>query len=192
MTAYYLSLFFLASLHLAKAQTTVHSSPDKSLRAIILPVGKKGYEETESRIEIRSASGKTLRWKSFASYDGEHGMGVSHAEWTADSLFFVFNVYSSGGHQPWRRYTYFYSRSGNRFYSLDDYIGPVTSDFTIEGRNVLKTTRFNVQAKNEKEPVRVNLGRLTATIRAGRSRRLIFSRLLKLWFLQQRWTNRAA
>src|SRR5215813_977251 len=152
----------LSSLHLAEAQTTAHLSPDKSLRAIIIPVGKKGYEGTESRIEIRSASGKTLRWKSFASYDGEHGMGLNHAEWTANSLFFVFNVDSSGGHQPWRRYTYFYSRSENRFYGLDDYIGPVTSDFTIEGRNVLKTTRFNVQAKNEKEPIGVNLGRLMA------------------------------
>ncbi len=54
MTIYYLSLFFLASLHLAEAQTTVHSSPDKSLRAVILPVGKKGYEGTESRMEIRT------------------------------------------------------------------------------------------------------------------------------------------
>jgi hypothetical protein len=35
---------------------------------------------------------------------------------------------------------------------LDDYIGPAPSDFTIEGRNMLKTTRFNFQAKNEKEP----------------------------------------
>ena len=164
MTVYYLSLLFLASVHLAEAQTTVHSSPDKSLRAIIIPVGKKGYEGTESRIEIRSASGETLRWKSFASYDGGHGMGVNHAEWTPNSLFFVFNVDSSGGHQPWRRATYFYSRSENRFYSLDDYIGPVTSDFSLEGRGVLKTTRFNFQAKNEKEPVRVNLARL----RSGR------------------------
>src|SRR5215813_11175538 len=152
----------LSSLRLAEAQTKVHSAPDKSLRAIILPVGKKGYEGTESRIEIRSSSGKTLRWKSFASYDGEHGMGVNHAEWTPNSLFFVFNVDSSGGHQPWHCATYFYSRSENRFYSLDDYIGSVTSDFIIEGRNVLKTTRFNFQAKNEKETVRVNLARLMA------------------------------
>ena len=162
MTIYYLSFFFLTSLHLAGAQTTAHSSPDKSLRAIIIPVGKKGYEATESRIEIRSSSGKTLRWKSFASYDAEHGMGVNHAEWTPNSLFFVFNVGSSGGHQPWHSATYFYSRSENRFYSLDNYIGPVTSDFTIEGRDVLKMTRFNFQAKNEKEPVRVNLARLMA------------------------------
>ena len=162
MTAYCLSLLFLASLHLAEAQTAIHSSPDKSLRAIIIPVGKKGHEGMESRIEIRSASGKTLRWRSFASYDGERGMGVNRAEWTANSLFFVFNVDSSGGRQPWRRATYFYSRGENRFYSLDDYIGPVTSDFTLEGRDVLKTTRFNFQAKNEKEPVRVNLVRLTS------------------------------
>jgi len=145
--------------HLAEAQTTIHSSPDNSLRAVIIPVGKKGNEGTESRVEIRSATGETLGWKSFASYDGEHGIGVNHAEWTADGQFFVFNVASSAGHQPWRRATYFYSRGENRFYSLDDYIGPVTSDFTIEGRNVVKTTRFNFEAKNEKELVRVNLGR---------------------------------
>jgi hypothetical protein len=111
--------------------------------AVIIPVGKKGNEGTESRVEIRSATGETLGWKSVASYDGEHGIGVNHAEWTADGQFFVFNVASSAGHQPWRRATYFYSRDENRFHSLDDYIGPVTSDFTIEERNVVKTTRFN-------------------------------------------------
>jgi hypothetical protein len=58
--------------HLAEAQTTVHSSPDESLRAVISPVGKKGDEEPESRVDILSATGETLRWKSFASYDGEH------------------------------------------------------------------------------------------------------------------------
>jgi hypothetical protein len=152
----------LASLQPTEAKTTVYSSPDKSLRAAIIPVGKRGYEATESRIEIRSASGRTLRWKSFASYDGAHGMGVGHAEWTADGLFFVFNVNSSGGHQPWHVGAYFYSRDENRFYSLDDYIGPVTSDFTIERRDVVKTTRFNFEAKNETEPVRVNLGKLMA------------------------------
>jgi hypothetical protein len=152
----------LAIPHFAGAQTTVHSSPDKSLRAVIIPAGKKGNEETESRVEIRSATGETLRWKSFTSCDGEHGMEVNHADWTADSQFFVFNVDSSGGHQPWHLGTYFYNRSENRFYSLDDYIGPVTSDFTIEGRNVVKTTRFNFEAKNEREPVRVDLGRLMA------------------------------
>ena len=58
--------------HLAEAQSTVHSSPDESLRAVIAPVGKKGDEEPESRVDILSATGETLRWKSFAFYDGEH------------------------------------------------------------------------------------------------------------------------
>jgi len=148
--------------HLAEAQTTIHSSPDESLRAVITHAGKKRGEEPESRVEILSATGETLRWKNFASYDGEHLMGVNHAEWTADGQFFVFNVDSSDGHQPWRHATYFYSRGENSFYNLGDYVGPVTSDFTIEGWNVVKTTRFNFEAKNEKESVRVNLGKLVA------------------------------
>jgi hypothetical protein len=148
--------------HLAEAQTTVPASPDDSLRAVITHVGKKGDEEPERRVEILSATGETLRWKSFASYDGEHGMGVNHAEWTADGQFFVFNVDSSDGNQPWGRATYFYSRGENSFYNLDDSVGPVTPDFTIEGRNVVKTTRLNFEAKNEKELVRVNLGGLVA------------------------------
>ena len=155
----------LAFLQSPGAKTEAYPSPDRSLRALramVIPVGKRGHEGAESRIEIRNASGRTLRWKNFASYDGEHGMGVGHAEWTADGLFFVFNVGSSGGHQPWHCGIYFYNCSENRFYSLDDYIGPVTSDFTIEGRNVVKTTRFNFETKNEKDLVRVNLGKLMA------------------------------
>ena len=152
-------VLLLAGLQPAEAKTNVYSSPDKSLRAVILPACKKG---TESRVEIRDASGKTLRWKSFASNDCEHGQGVDHAEWTADSQFLVFNVGSSGGHQPWHVGTYFYNRDENRFYGLDDYIGPVTSDFTIERRDVVKTTRLNFESKNETEPVRVDLGKLMA------------------------------
>ena len=57
---------------MAEAQTTLHSSPDESLRAVIPPVDKKGDEEPESPVDILSATGKPLRWKSFASYDGEH------------------------------------------------------------------------------------------------------------------------
>jgi hypothetical protein len=58
--------------HLAEAQTTVPSSPDESLRAGAATAGKKGDQEPESRVDILSATGETLRWKSFASYNGEH------------------------------------------------------------------------------------------------------------------------
>jgi hypothetical protein len=62
--------------HLAEAQTTVPSSPDESLRAGGATVGKKGDEEPENRVDILSATGETLRRKSFASYDEGHRLGA--------------------------------------------------------------------------------------------------------------------
>ena len=157
-----LLLFVLASASslTALAGGKVHPSPDGALRAVVIPVGKEGFEEQESRVEIRDARGRILRWRSFASADGEHGRGVNHAGWTADGQFFVFNAYSSGGHQPWNLATFFYSRKENRFYRLDDFVGPVTSDFRLEGRSTLSTTRFNFGSKDEREPVRVRLRNL--------------------------------
>ena len=142
------------------AQEKVYESPDHARRAVIIPVGKKGFENQESRIEIRAADGRLWRWRSFASADGEHGQGVLHSAWTSDGQFFVFNAPSSGGHQPWNLATYFYSRGENRFYHLDDFIGAVTADFTLEGQDTVRTTRFNFAKQKEKEPVTMKLSRL--------------------------------
>ena len=162
----FLALAFLLSIaRSAQAQTTLFTSHDKSTVALILSVGKKGHESAESRIEIRNVEGRTLRWKSFVSRDGAHGMGVNHAEWTLDDNFFVFNADSSGGHQPWRSATYFYNRKVNRFFCLGDFIGPVTSDFELIGRSLLKTTRFNFKTQVEHESVSVNLSKLTSQAR---------------------------
>lgn len=148
-------------------QNRIYYSPDRALSAIVIPVGKKGFEEQESRIEIRDGAKTLLRWRSFASSDGEHGRGVYHAQWTADGQFFVFNAPSSGGHQPWNLATYFYSRKRNRFYSLDDFIGPATSDFTLQGRNSLKITRMNFERKLQKETVRVRLENVEGAAQRG-------------------------
>src|SRR5437660_4623714 len=78
----------------------------RGARAKVMAVGKSG----ESRIEIRLSNGKLVRWRSFASPDGEHGKVVGHAEWTADAQFFVFSTSNTGGHQPWSWTTYIYSR----------------------------------------------------------------------------------
>jgi hypothetical protein len=59
--------------HLAEAQATVHSSPDKYLRAVVPPVGKKGDEEPESRVEIPSSTGETLRRKALPPTIGSMG-----------------------------------------------------------------------------------------------------------------------
>jgi len=146
-----------ASVH---AQSQTYNSPDKRLRGIVVTLGEKGYKNSESRVEIRTPNGRVLRYRSFSSPDGEHGEGVDRAEWSADGQFFVFNTSSSGGHQPWHIPTYFYSRKRNRFFSLDDYIGPVTSDFKIGKRNMVSTTRFNFKQNREKEPITVRLDNL--------------------------------
>ena len=154
----------------ASAQNRIFPSPDQRLRAVIIPVGKTGFETQESRIEIRDARGRLLRWRSFASADGEHGRGVRRAAWTADGQFFVFNADSSGGHQPWNLPVFFYSRGENRFYSLDDFVGPITSDFALAGRNTVVTTRFNFEKNEEKEAIRVRLHNLRGRpSRAGRT-----------------------
>ncbi len=159
-----LAILFLSATGIsALAQNKIHESPDKSLRAVIVPVGNKGYESEESRVEIRTSHGRLLRWRNFASSDGQHGGGVDHAEWSSDGQFFIFNVSSSGGHQPWHVATYFYSRRSNKIYSLDAFVGSITSDFKLEERNTVVTTRFNFDKMEEKEFVKVRLQNLRAS-----------------------------
>lgn len=54
-------------------------------------------------MQIREASGHVRLIRDETSGDGSHGYGVVHAEWTADSQFFVVGTVASGGHQPWAR-----------------------------------------------------------------------------------------
>lgn len=153
----------LAVLGLAQsafAQTAIYRSPDHQLKALVIPVGSPGFEKQESKVEIRNVTGRLIRWRSFASDDGQHGRGVEKAAWTPDSRFFVFSTQSSGGHQPWNWATYFYSQVTNKFYRLDDYVGPITSSFELAEPNRLKTTRYNFGSKTEREPVTVRLERL--------------------------------
>jgi hypothetical protein len=142
-----LALFF--SSVAAVGQSKSYESPSKAIRALIVPVGSKGHENSESRIEIRSSAGRLLRYLDFVSADHNHGEGVGHAQWTSNGRFFVFITSSSGGHQPWHVATYFYSVAHNRFYSLDARVGPIVSDFTLQG-DVLVTTRMGATIDDPK------------------------------------------
>ena len=102
-------------------EPTRYESPDKRVIAIVAPVGKsKGFESYESRVELRSRSGKLLAQRDYSSKDGEHGYCVTNATWTPDSQFFVFSLENSGGHSPWHSPIEFYSRAKNKILSLDD------------------------------------------------------------------------
>lgn len=164
-----LTLMFSWSVAHAAGKVKTYICSRGVLLAAVVPVGKKGFEDQESRVEIRSADGRRISWKSFSSRDGEHGWGVNHAAWTGDGQFFIFNTSSSGGHQPWSLPIYFYSLRQNRFYKLDSFVGPITSDFILQGRNTIRATRLNFVTRDDKERVRVRLDRLRLRIEESAS-----------------------
>ena len=97
-----------------------YESPDKSIVAIVFPVGKPEVKGYESRVELRSKSGELLTQREYLSTDGQHGYSVYKAAWTPDSSFFVYSLVNSGGHQPWHSPVEFYTRSDEKIFSLDD------------------------------------------------------------------------
>ncbi|MEW5744534.1 MAG: hypothetical protein AB1805_03720 [Nitrospirota bacterium] len=103
-----------------------YRSPDGRLRALVIDVGKDRTGLPESRIEIRKTNGALVFEKDYSSPDGSHGWVVASATWTPDSMFFVFGMYSSGGHQPWQNPVNFYSRRHKRVFSLNKYVGTIT------------------------------------------------------------------
>jgi hypothetical protein len=66
---------------------------------------------------------------------------------------------SSGGHQPWHRPTYIYSRSARAFFALDDYVGAVTSDFEVTG-DTIAVSRLTAGSSGADERVVFALSRL--------------------------------
>jgi hypothetical protein len=84
-----LTLMFPWSLAHVAGKIKTYTCSHGVLQAVVVPVGKKGFEDQESRVEIRSADGRRVRRKSFSSSDGEHGWGVNHAAWSGDGQFFI-------------------------------------------------------------------------------------------------------
>ncbi len=106
---------------LADSTTGVIVSPDGVLRAVIIPVDReKGFAANESRVEIRDRDGKLLIKEDYSSRDGDQGYRVQEGQWTSDSQFFVYDTASSGGHQPYRAPTFFYSRPNNRIRNIEE------------------------------------------------------------------------
>lgn len=95
-------------------------SPDRTLRAEVIPRGKAKLRDSESRVDVRTKTYKLRARRDFSSSDHEHGYGVVQAEWTPDSQFFVFCLTNSGGHSPMHTPVVFYSRRENEFHILDD------------------------------------------------------------------------
>lgn len=69
---------------------------------------------------IRGADDKLLCTEDYFSSDGDHGYKVEKGRSTPDSLFFLYNTTSSGGHQAWHSPTFFYSRRSNAIRNLEE------------------------------------------------------------------------
>jgi len=111
-------------------------SPDGKLVALVIHVGKEaGFENYESRGELRTKKGSLLCPADYSSEDSEHGYGVAKAAWTPDAQFFVYSLQSSGGHSPWHTPVQFYNRRQNKILSLDDVLGDSIAypEFSIKG-----------------------------------------------------------
>ena len=135
-----------------------YKSPDGGLRVVITPVSKSCPED---RLVIRKRNGALFYRKDFSSSDCEHGDNIVRGEWSPDSQFFVFNVESTGGHQPGHRPVFFYSRNENKLYRLENYIGYIVAqDFTLEAPHIIKTEKQKIIGGMEGVTIKVNLSQI--------------------------------
>jgi hypothetical protein len=129
----------------AKQETDRFVSPDGKLVAVVIHVGKEaGFENYESRVELRTKEGSLLCPADYSSEDSEHGYGVARAAWTPDSQFFVYSLQSSGGHSPWHTPVQFYNRRQNKILSLDSALGDSIAypEFSIRKPDEITVTLY--------------------------------------------------
>jgi hypothetical protein len=140
----------------------IYPSPDKTLRALVLPVEADLHAtpDMESRVVIRSVDGKLLTSKDYSSPRGANGYYVAHARWSPDSQFFVFSTASSGGHSPWSFPTWVFSREKNLIVSFNKMIAdnPTTSEeFKFSGPHTVTATTWEKPGSDNRIPVVVDL-----------------------------------
>jgi hypothetical protein len=141
----------------------VFVSPDKALRATVVPVDVSLYAspDMESRVVIRSRAGDTLTSQDYSSPRGTNAYYVDHAKWSPDSQFFVYSMSSSGGHSPWSFPIMVYSRKQKRIAKFSDMIGgapTLSGEFGFSGPHTLDATTWKqTGALDDKVPVSVNL-----------------------------------
>ena len=155
----FLALFCISVMCAQRRQE--FKSPDGQVRAIVNNIFDE-YGQHESKIHILNNKGKTIFDTSFVSKDTQHGFGIIHTGWTADSKFFVFAIMSSGGHQPWHFPILAYYVPGRYVLDFDRLVGAVTSDFKLSPPDSLKT-KILKNANIDGEDIIIKLSDLVKT-----------------------------
>jgi hypothetical protein len=141
----------------------VFVSPDKELRAVVLPVDVSLYAtpDMESRVVIRTRTGDTITAKDYSSPRGANGLYVVEGKWSPDSQFFVYSMSSSGGHSPWSYPIMVFSRKQKRIAAFSDMIGgkpTLSAEFKFAGPHTLDAFTWKEAGNlDDKVPVSVNL-----------------------------------
>jgi hypothetical protein len=141
----------------------VFVSPDKELRAVVLPVdiSLDTTPDMESRVVIRTRSGDTITSKDYSSPRGANGLYVVEARWSPDSQFFVYSMSSSGGHSPWSYPIMVFSRQQKRIAAFSDMIDgkpTLSANFKFTGPHTLDAFTWKEAGNlDDKVPVSVNL-----------------------------------
>jgi hypothetical protein len=141
----------------------VFVSPDKELRAVVLPVDVSLYvtPDMESRVVIRTRGGDTISAKDYSSPRGMNGLYVVEAKWSRDSQFFVYSMSSSGGHSPWSYPIMVFSRHQKRIAAFSDMIDgkpTLSADFKFTGPHTLDAFTWKAAGNLEdKVPVSIDL-----------------------------------
>jgi hypothetical protein len=141
----------------------VYVSPDKALRASVLPVDVSldATPDMESRVVIRTRGGETVTSKDYSSPRGMNGFYVVEAKWSPDSEFFVYSMSSSGGHSPWSFPIMVYSRKEKRIAKFSDMIDgkpTLSPDFRFTGPHTLDARTWKAPGDlDDKVPVSINL-----------------------------------
>ncbi|HEX2816894.1 MAG TPA: hypothetical protein VHN39_10885 [Phenylobacterium sp.] len=130
-------------------------SPNGALAATLKPISA---DCSESVVTIHGAGHAVVR--SFTSTDCQHGYEVNQAKWTPDSRFFVFNLRSSGGHQPMNQSLWRYDRQTGDIQEVRLPDNVVPSTFRLRPRDHLALQVWNVDRQAD--------GRIDVDLRAAR------------------------
>jgi hypothetical protein len=124
----------LAAPSSARRTTAVHTSPDGMVEAVVVT-----ESTAESWVDFQTVSPKRiLLSRDERSKDGGHGWGIVKAAWTPDSQFFIASTEGTGGHQPWARPLWMYSRSNNRVFELWKFGATATDVFTLQPEGTIQ------------------------------------------------------
>jgi hypothetical protein len=152
-------LLFVAGVFLPAQTVRVQVSPDHALQAVVTT-----NATGETQVEVRTSQGRVLLTRDDRSEDGEHGGSIVHAAWTSDSQFFVASMMAAGGHQPWARPLWVYSRARNRGIELSNLGVNATGDFTLRPPDIVETTVLCAAGSQDRH-YSFSLRRLLSTVR---------------------------